>query len=466
MTKKFTATIITFLLVIVLSITVFAHSGRTDANGGHWDRKTGTYHYHNSGYNKNYYTTTRRRYATRIYVSNCPKTIYVGGCTKLNATVYPSDAEDNEVYWKSSDSSVATVDDNGNLEAVGVGTATIEASTYGGTMWKYTITVKEVLAESIKIKNKPKSIKIDEEVELEAVFKPDNTTDKDVKWKSSDKKIAKITKDGKLIGVDLGKVTITVMHKGLKDSFEIEVKPVKAKSVDIVAPRGFKKEESEDEKDMFSVKIGGGWILDVEFDPENTTDKTVKWISSDEEIATISSDGELDCKNVGEVEISVKHKKLIDTILLNILPIDVSRVEIYVPETLKKYSDKNNTEYYKVKKNKEIQLLSEIYPENATYKTVKWYSDSNKVEIDDNGTLKALRKGKVKVFAEATNGVNDYIHVEIYTNTSKYIFAVVFMLLVLLIVKFKEFILESLKNFKKNIKIELNLRKNGYSINE
>ena len=25
------------------------HSGRTDANGGHYNRKTGEYHYHNSG---------------------------------------------------------------------------------------------------------------------------------------------------------------------------------------------------------------------------------------------------------------------------------------------------------------------------------------------------------------------------------------------------------------------------------
>ena len=29
--------------------TVNAHSGRTDANGGHYNRKTGEYHYHNSG---------------------------------------------------------------------------------------------------------------------------------------------------------------------------------------------------------------------------------------------------------------------------------------------------------------------------------------------------------------------------------------------------------------------------------
>lgn len=39
---------ISFLLIIGLTciISVFAHSGRTDANGGHWDRSTGTYHYH------------------------------------------------------------------------------------------------------------------------------------------------------------------------------------------------------------------------------------------------------------------------------------------------------------------------------------------------------------------------------------------------------------------------------------
>lgn len=35
--------------VFVMSISVFAHSGRTDAYGGHNNRKTGGYHYHNAG---------------------------------------------------------------------------------------------------------------------------------------------------------------------------------------------------------------------------------------------------------------------------------------------------------------------------------------------------------------------------------------------------------------------------------
>lgn len=51
MKNKKTLLVITFLCFLSLTyiLGVFAHSGRTDANGGHWNRKTGTYHYHSGG---------------------------------------------------------------------------------------------------------------------------------------------------------------------------------------------------------------------------------------------------------------------------------------------------------------------------------------------------------------------------------------------------------------------------------
>ena len=42
--KRFLAFVFAFLLL--LSPAVLAHSGGTDANGGHYDRSTGKYHYH------------------------------------------------------------------------------------------------------------------------------------------------------------------------------------------------------------------------------------------------------------------------------------------------------------------------------------------------------------------------------------------------------------------------------------
>lgn len=38
-----------FLLLLLISLMSFAHPGRTDADGGHYNRKNGTYHYHNRG---------------------------------------------------------------------------------------------------------------------------------------------------------------------------------------------------------------------------------------------------------------------------------------------------------------------------------------------------------------------------------------------------------------------------------
>jgi hypothetical protein len=39
--------IIIVILSLVICFSTFGHSGRTDKNGGHYNRKTGEYHYHN-----------------------------------------------------------------------------------------------------------------------------------------------------------------------------------------------------------------------------------------------------------------------------------------------------------------------------------------------------------------------------------------------------------------------------------
>lgn len=47
--RRFTIVLIV-ILYIISCVTVFAHPGRTDENGGHWDRKNGTYHFHTGEY--------------------------------------------------------------------------------------------------------------------------------------------------------------------------------------------------------------------------------------------------------------------------------------------------------------------------------------------------------------------------------------------------------------------------------
>lgn len=47
--KKITSISILLCLTTLIQINLYAHGGRTDSKGGHYNRKTGEYHYHNSG---------------------------------------------------------------------------------------------------------------------------------------------------------------------------------------------------------------------------------------------------------------------------------------------------------------------------------------------------------------------------------------------------------------------------------
>ena len=44
--NKQTLGVFVITLLCLVTIVAFAHSGRTDSNGGHWDRQNGGYHYH------------------------------------------------------------------------------------------------------------------------------------------------------------------------------------------------------------------------------------------------------------------------------------------------------------------------------------------------------------------------------------------------------------------------------------
>ncbi|MBR6688808.1 MAG: YHYH domain-containing protein [Clostridia bacterium] len=69
-------------MIILLSPISMAHSGRTDANGGHYDRSTGIYHYHNGGSN----------YENELIAeddddSNSNSSFYEYRINKLNSTI-------------------------------------------------------------------------------------------------------------------------------------------------------------------------------------------------------------------------------------------------------------------------------------------------------------------------------------------------------------------------------------------
>lgn len=176
--KKIISIILIILSVIFIGANTYAHSGRTDSNGGHKDNKNksglGSYHYHcgghpahlhtngvcpyssstssNKGSQKKSTTTTKTQTTTvpanvavtGIQINENIKSLEVGESKLLTATITPSNATDKNITWKSSNESVATISSSGEVVAKKAGTVDITATSSNGKTSTVKINVKDV----------------------------------------------------------------------------------------------------------------------------------------------------------------------------------------------------------------------------------------------------------------------------------------------------------------------------------
>ncbi len=131
--------------------------------------------------------------------------------------------------------------------------------------------------------------------------------DKVVSWKSSNKKVASVDKNGKVKGLKAGKTaTITVqLASGLKKSFKVKVqkKNVATKSLKVVNVSTGKKVSSK-----VSLKRKQTLKLATTVSPITSKEK-VKYSSSNKKVASVSSKGVIKAKKKGKATITVKSGK-------------------------------------------------------------------------------------------------------------------------------------------------------------
>ena len=149
---------------------------------------------------------------TGVEMKTATAEVYNTRTVKLSATVYPADATNKKLTWSSSDKKIATVSSKGVVTGVGSGTANIICKTVdGGFTSICTVTVKrKVEVESIVLSATKKNIWLSGTYILSASVLPSNATFKDVKFKSSNTKVATVTSDGVVYAVSPGTAKITV----------------------------------------------------------------------------------------------------------------------------------------------------------------------------------------------------------------------------------------------------------------
>ena len=129
----------------------------------------------------------------------------------LTATITPSNATNQNVTWKSSDTKVATVD-NGLVTAVAEGTATITVTTAdGGKTATCEVTVTQPAktpVTSVTLDKTSLTLDVGGSDTLAVTVKPDNATNKAVTWSTSNKNVATVN-NGVVTAVGAGTATIT-----------------------------------------------------------------------------------------------------------------------------------------------------------------------------------------------------------------------------------------------------------------
>lgn len=214
----------------------------------------------------------------------------------LSAKINPDNTTDDDknITWTSNKEDVAKVDNNGKVTALKEGEATITAKV-GTHETSVKVNVKEIHIDSVVINELDDEFTRGDEFKYTATYTPENTTDenKTVEWSSSNADVGTIDQEGNFVALKEGTTTITAKIGNIKAEREVTVIE---NHVD-----DFKLLQEEGEV----LNIGNTQKLVTVVNPENCTDAyTIKYSSSDEEIATVDENGNVTALKDGKVVIT------------------------------------------------------------------------------------------------------------------------------------------------------------------
>lgn len=225
----------------------------------------------------------KNTHITRIEMDRSEAELAADKSMRLGVQLNPPNASDKTVAWSSSDLSVATVDQLGNVQALRAGDVVISATASNGLSDFCTIKVRTVrYVESMKMNPGSSVLFEDSELQLKLTVQPDNANEPII-FSSSDESVATVSQSGLVAAVGIGQVVITASTEGEN--------PVTANCEVSVAEKGSVVERIELREPLLSLFEGGNKKLDVRILPEDATDKSVTWNSSDENVASVTQDG-------------------------------------------------------------------------------------------------------------------------------------------------------------------------------
>ena len=313
-------------------------------------------------------------------------TMRPGDKTTVYAVYNPSNVTDKVLTWTSSNTNVATVSE-GNVTAVGVGTATITAKSRDGgktATCKVTVSDGTVKLESISLKTTSLSMKKGDKTTVYAVYNPSNVTDKVLTWTSSNTDVATVS-EGNVTAVGAGTATITAKSRD----------GGKTASCTVTVTDGTIKVQSISLKSTTEILTkGSAKTIYAVYNPSNVTDKVLTWSSSNTGVATVS-EGVVKAVGTGVATITAKSRDGGKTASCTVVVTDKNSQmkEITLKTTEKTMKKGANTTIYAV-----------YNPNNVNDKVLYWITSNPKVATVSEGVVKAVGKGTATITAISKDG--------------------------------------------------------------
>lgn len=332
---------------------------------------------------------TTTTYPKSIKLDNTTLNLKQGTTSQVIATISPSDANQS-ISWSSSNTRVATVDSNGLIRAVGIGTATIIARTVNDltanvkvTVGDYSLNVKNIMLTTNYI-----VLPVGISKQLAVAFTPANASNKTVTWSSSNPSVATVDNSGNVKAISPGSAIIkaTSNDGGYTDTATIEVTSNK---------------NEIDEKTIafsegsYTVGVNGTISLTPIITPSNATFKSVRFTSSDSSIATVDENGVVKGIKEGTVNITAEtyhnHLKATTTVIVKYIPVTSVKLNVSSEVT--------------IKNGETTTIVATVLPSNASDKTVTYKSDNPSIAtIDNNGIVTGKGIGRTTITITPNGG--------------------------------------------------------------
>ena len=317
--------------------------------------------------------------AKEITVENI--TVLVGEEKTVVIKVDPEGAEISNKTYTSSDPKIFTVTEDGKIKGVSAGKATLTVTAANQGQQKLTaectvtVTDKAVAATDITISDTDVELEVDGTKTLTATLTPADSTDK-ITWSSSDETIVSVDETGKITALKIGEATITA--KANETTFAECKVTVIAKTIAV--------ETITLDKTAAELNKGDTLELTATVKPDDATNKTVTWTSSDEKVATVDENGKVTAVGAGKAVITAKadgkSASCEITVTVPVTSVTLDKTELSL--------EKDETDV----------LTAVVSPEDAADKTVTWTSSNAAVAtVDQNGKVTAVGAGTAVITA-------------------------------------------------------------------